>query len=78
MFMEELGDDDPEKARRIQSMFGPQQVDHQIRQAIQFCWMALPAERQNVDGVEQEIRRIVDRAIRDLREDFESFGINSG
>jgi hypothetical protein len=37
--------------------------------------MSLPPERQNVDEVEKEIRRIVERAIRNLREDSDSFGM---
>jgi hypothetical protein len=39
--------------------------------------MVLPVGRKNVDGVETEIRRIVDRALRDLREDYQSFGITA-
>jgi BMFP domain-containing protein YqiC len=69
--------DDPESVNKMRSFFGPQQIDNQIRQAIQFCWMALPAERKNVGEVETEIRRIVERALRDLREDFESFGLTT-
>ncbi|MCI0335368.1 MAG: hypothetical protein L0228_19340 [Planctomycetes bacterium] len=69
-------ENDPDRMRRMSAFFGPQQVDSQIRQAIQFCWMALPPDRQNVEGVEQEIRRIVDRALRDLREDYQSFGLS--
>jgi hypothetical protein len=64
---------DPEAMRRLQSFINPQQVDQQIRQAIQFCWMMLPAEKKTVDEVEKEIRRIVDRALRDLREDSSAF-----
>ena len=66
---------DPEDPRRMFQMFGPGQVDHQIRQAIQFCWMALPADKRNVDELERQIRRIVDRALRNLREDKEAFGL---
>jgi hypothetical protein len=54
---------------------GPQQVNHQIRQAIQFCWMSLPPGNQNIDEVERQVRKIFERAIRDFREDAESFGI---
>jgi hypothetical protein len=72
---ESFHENDPEKLGQLHAFFGPQQVDSQIRQAIQFCWMALPTGRKNVDGVEKEIRRIVDRALRDLRDDFKSFGI---
>ncbi len=64
---------DPEALKRMRAFFSPQQVDQQIRQAIQFCWMALPPERQTVEEVEKQIRRIVDRALRDLRDDAASF-----
>jgi hypothetical protein len=69
---------DPEEMPQFHAFFGPQQVDNQIRQAIATCWMILPAERKNVDGVEQEIRRIVDRALPDLRDDYQSFGLPTG
>jgi hypothetical protein len=72
---EQFGENDPDKMGQFHAYFGPQQVDNQIRQAIQTCWMVLPVGRKNVDGVEMEIRRIVDRALRDLREDYQSFGI---
>jgi hypothetical protein len=76
MLVEKSEFDDPEKMGQIHAFFGPQQVDNQIRQAIQTCWMILPADRKSVDGVETEIRRIVDRALRDLREDYKSFGMS--
>ena len=57
----------------MQKFFGPTQIDHFIRQAIQFCWMALPKEKRNVDELERQIRRLVDRALRDVREDFDEF-----
>ena len=73
MTSETINPDDEEGARRMQEVFGPSQIDQQIRQAIQFCWMALPKEKRNVDELEQQIRRLVDRALRDLREDFGEF-----
>jgi hypothetical protein len=64
-----------EQARLV---FGPGQVDHFVRQAIQFCWMGLPKDKRNVDELEQQIRRIVDRALRDIREDSDNiFGHSS-
>jgi hypothetical protein len=60
----------------MRDVFGPQQVDQQIRMAIHVCWMALPPEQKNVEGVERQIRRLVDRALRDLREDAASFGLD--
>jgi hypothetical protein len=59
----------------MRALISPQHVDQQIRQAIQFCWMALPPEKKNVDEVESQIRRIVDRALKDLRDDAATFGV---
>ena len=67
----DMSDDDA--ADKMRQFFSPTQIDHQIRQAIQFCWMGLPKEKRNLDEVERQIRRLVDRALRDLREDFQQF-----
>jgi hypothetical protein len=75
MSIEKIDPDDPKKMAHMRAFFGPHHVDSQVRQAIQTCWMILPQGRQNVDEVEKEIRRIVDRALRDLKEDAQSFGI---
>jgi hypothetical protein len=64
---------DPESGDRLRSFMGPGQVDQQIRQAIQFTWMMLPDERKTVAEVERVIRQIVDRALKDFREDAEAF-----
>jgi hypothetical protein len=58
---------------RMAEFFGPGQIDHTIRQAIQFCWMGLAKERRNPEELEKQIRRLVDRALRDFHEDFEAF-----
>ena len=55
-------------------MFGPHHVDHLVRQAISMCWMALPHDRRTTETIETEIRRLVDRALRDLKEDAKAFG----
>lgn len=68
-----IGDgEDP--AERMGEMFGPGQIDQMVRQAIQFCWIGLPKERRSVDEVEAQVRRIVERALRDFRKDREAFG----
>jgi hypothetical protein len=67
--------DDPDAGDKVRQMFGPGQVDEQIRQAIHLCWMMLPDDRKTVDECEKQFRRIVERAIRDMREDAEAFGI---
>ena len=67
-------DEGEDATDRMAEMFGPAQIDHQIRQAVQFCWMGLPKERRSVEEVEVQIRRIVERALRDFREDRQAFG----
>jgi hypothetical protein len=64
---------DTEAEQQMADFFGPGQVDTTVRQAIHFCWMALPKDRKTVDEVELQLRRIMDRAIRDFREDFAAF-----
>ena len=60
---------------KMRKFIGPMMMDHQIREAILHCWMMLPNDKKTVDAVEAEIRRVVDRALKDLREDATSFGI---
>ena len=56
-------------------MWGPLATDQAIRSAVTMCWMMLPADRKNADAVESELRRLLDRAIANLREDAKAFGI---
>ena len=58
---------------RMAEFFGPGQIDQTVRQAIQFCWMGLPKERRNPDELEKQIRRIVERALKDFRDDLDAF-----
>jgi hypothetical protein len=60
-------------AEKIAHLFGPCQVDQSIRQAVQFCWMALPPDRRTADELENQFRRLVDRALKDIRDDREAF-----
>jgi hypothetical protein len=62
------GDDE-----KMFDFFSPAQVDQSVRQAIQMCWMSLPKERKNAHEVEAQIRRLVDRALRDFHDDCEQF-----
>ena len=65
----------PEDMDKQRAFFGPHVVDHEIRRAIGMCWMSLPRERQNVEHVSAEMRRLLERALDDLREDAAAFGI---
>ncbi|HUU96355.1 MAG TPA: hypothetical protein VM487_11490 [Phycisphaerae bacterium] len=40
--------------------------------------MILPKEKKNPDAVAAEIRRVVERALKDLKEDAKAFGIEPG
>ena len=66
------GDDDA--AEKMAEFFGPQQIDQLIRQAVQFCWMSLPKEKRTVEELERQLRRILERALKDFREDRQAFG----
>ena len=66
---------DPEARKKMRAMFSPGQIDQSVRQAIQMCWMMLPDRNKTVDELEKQFRRIVDRAIDDLREDSVAFGL---
>lgn len=69
-------DEERQKAKNaMRDMFGPSAVDQAIRAAISQCWMMLPEDRKHVDAVEAEIRRLVDRALSNLREDARAFGV---
>lgn len=65
--------DDPNAEKKMRSMFGPGQVDHQLRQVIQMCWMMLPEDKKTVDELEKQINRLLKRAMKDLREDAKAF-----
>jgi|GEM_PF-6548959 len=56
-------------------LHGPGAADNALRQALAMCWAILPDNRKNVAEAEAELRRLVERAIRDLKEDAQSFGM---
>jgi len=70
MVFHEMSGGDAEKFR---DFFGPAHIDQFLRQAIQFCWMGLPKSNRTTDELERQIRRIVERALRDFREDQQAF-----
>jgi hypothetical protein len=75
MYLE--GSDDPDTSGKMTEFMGPGQVDRTIRQAIQFCWMSLPKAQRTPDEVERQVRRIVERAIKDFRDDSQAFGLDA-
>ena len=63
----------PSVSRIMRRTMGPNQVDQSIRMAIQMCWQMLPEDRQTVAELELQIRRMVDRAIQDYKDDCAAF-----
>ena len=68
-----MSDDEHDHSYDMAMELGPAQADQTVRQALMCCWMTLPKSRRTVDEVEKELRRLVDRALRDFREDSERF-----
>jgi len=58
----------------MREWMGPLMADNAVRNAIQQCWTALPEAERSPERVEQEILRLVQRALRDLKEDAAAFG----
>jgi len=58
----------------MSEFFGTGQIDQSVRQAVQFCWMALPKERRTPEELEKQLRRLLERALKDFREDRAAFG----
>jgi hypothetical protein len=67
-----FGPDGPDQ-EKMRALLGPGHVSQIVHQAIQSCWMMLPQDRRTIDHLETEVRRLVDRAFRDMREDHASF-----
>lgn len=61
-------------AEQMAEVFGPSHVDQFVRQAVQFCWMSLPKDRRTTEELEGQVRRLVDRALKDFRDDRAAFG----
>ena len=73
-FFSPRGSRDPAPdAQTFWNWMGPQAVDQSLRQAISMCWMMLPKEKKTVAGVEEVMRRVVDRAVADFNEDAATF-----
>jgi hypothetical protein len=67
------GNDD-KAADHMANLFGPGHVDQAVRNSISACWMALPKDRKTPEALEQEVRRLFERALKDFREDCVAFG----
>jgi hypothetical protein len=61
----ENGDD----AEKLRAFLPPGQTETSLHNCIQMCWMSLPTNKRSIDEVEREVRRIVDRIFKNIRED---------
>ncbi len=75
--MRGMGDLDDD-ALDIATLMGPGHVDQEVRSALRNCWLFVDKNERTVDRVVSEFRRIVERAIKDLREDSQAFGVRKG
>ena len=48
-------------------------ADQSVRSGLQSIWRALPNDRKNWEELENNFRRLVDRALRDFKEDMDLF-----
>jgi len=48
-------------------------ADQKVRSSLQSIWRALPNDHKNWEELENNFRRLVDRALRDFKEDMDLF-----
>jgi hypothetical protein len=64
---------DPESLSKLLRQDSPDAARDNIKQAIILGWWLLPKDRRTEENLELEIRRLVDDAIRDFRENKDRF-----
>ena len=74
MVVERIDGDSAERKPGV-TAWGLPVVDLEIRQAISHCWLVMPPEKKTTRDVGLEIRRLVDRALKDLHEDTRAFAL---
>lgn len=60
--------------RQLRDMQGPFAADSAMRQAIMNVWRSLPEESRTIEKVVAESQRLLDRAVREFREDAAVYG----
>ena len=54
-------------------LFGPGVVDVKVREAMQLCWIMLPDDNRTTSRLVDEMRRILERALKDVQDDERAF-----
>lgn len=65
-----IDDGDSDQFRKF---FGPDDIDRAVRMTIQVCFLYLPKTKRTPEELERQIHRLVDRALREFREDQQAF-----
>jgi hypothetical protein len=71
--MTKLDSKDPESFSKFLHDTVPDAANDSIRKALVFGWWLLSKDQRTDENLEREIRRLVDDAIRDFREDKDRF-----
>jgi hypothetical protein len=71
----DVSESDPAAAAGFMEMFqNPAHLDQSVRQAVQLCWTVIPKERRTIEELQKQLRRVVERALKDFAEDKAEFG----
>ena len=68
-----LDPNDPEAVHKFFQENAPNAAKDAIRQAMMIGWWLLPKDQRTEDILDREMRRLVDDAIREFREDRDRF-----
>ena len=56
-------------SEKMAHLLGPAAVDQLLLNTVEMCWIALPPDSRSLDELEKEMRHLLDRAFRNMRED---------
>jgi hypothetical protein len=68
----------PDPKEKMRELLDPMSFTNRcVKDLIRFCWHFLvPPDRKTIDELEKQLHFLIDRAVKDLREDPESLGLN--
>ena len=65
-----------EAMQMMREMWGTNQIDQFVRSAVSSCWTMLPKKKRTFARLKVEINRLVQRALKDFKDDAEAFEVN--